>query len=69
MKISRFFRVSKNTTIPITIEDCGNVNIGATGTISPRTFVRLAAAVLTASNTQDNGCVGFPVGENLEEYK
>ncbi len=66
---SFFFRVTPNSVIPVTIEDCGDVNIGATGTICSKTFARLAASVLAASNTHTGNWVGFPVCADLEDYK
>jgi len=69
MKISKFFRASERYTIPVTIEEYGDVNIGATGTISSATFARLAASVLAASNTHTGNSVVFPVCADLEEYK
>lgn len=54
-----------NTIIPVDIHPEGDVNIGATGTMSAATFARLAVSVLCASNTYNDTYVGFPVCNEL----
>lgn len=65
-QISKVFR-NGGTSIGVTIEPDGSVNVAATGTMSARTFARLAASVLCESNTLSGDWVGFPVVNDLQD--
>lgn len=56
-----------STSIPVDIHASGAVNIGATGTMSAATFVRLAVSVLCESNTYSGNWLGFPICNDLED--
>lgn len=53
--------------IPVDLHPNGDVNVGATGTITSADFARLATSVLYASNTYARKWVGFPTRDELED--
>lgn len=55
------------TSIPVDLFPNGDVNIGATGTMTCADFARLATSVLCASNTYSRKWVGFPVCNDLRD--
>lgn len=55
------------TDIPVDLHPNGDVNVGATGTMSIHDFARLATSVLCASNTWTRHWVGFPVCNDLKD--
>ncbi len=65
MQRKEFKRVGAS--IMVDLYPCGDVNIGATGTMTSADFARLATSVLCASNTYARKLVGFPVCNDLED--
>lgn len=55
------------TSIPVDLHPNGDVNIGATGTITSADFARLATSVICASNTYAQKWVGFPICNDLKD--